>query len=125
MYLVLFYRFQDHKKSHRHIVIYKLELLKVIGQMGSWSGIATTCRRQDSSLLRKNSGFGKNRQVLFLDKYLMHTYQASVRAQVRGRTQVIKTEVRALNAQDARWLLWAQWGFHSIQSGPVLSKFKN
>ena len=49
----------------------------------------------------------------------MYTYQASVRAQVRGRSQVIKTEVRALNAQDARWLLWAQWGFHSIQSGPT------
>ena len=49
----------------------------------------------------------------------MHTYQAFVRAQVQGRSQVIKTEVRALNAQDARWLLWAQWGFHSIQSGPT------
>ena len=49
----------------------------------------------------------------------MHTYQASVRAQVQGRSQVIKTEVRALNAQDARWLPWAQWEFHSIQSGPT------
>ena len=58
-----------------------------------------------------------------LDKYLMHTYQASVRAQVKGRSQVIKTEVRALNAQEARWLLWAQWGFHSIQAGP--SQIKN
>ena len=53
---------------------------------------------------------------------MMHTYQASVRAQVKGRSQVIKTEVRALNAQ-ARWLLWAQWGFHSIQAGP--SQIKN
>jgi hypothetical protein len=57
------------------------------------------------------------------DKYMMHTYQASVRAQVKGRSQVIKTEVRAMNAQEARWLLWAQWGFHSIQSGP--SQIKN
>ena len=57
-------------------------------------------------------------RFFFLDKYLMHTYQASVREHVKGRSQVIKTEVRALNAQDARWLLWAQWGFHSIQSGP-------
>ena len=48
----------------------------------------------------------------------MHTYQASVRAHVKGRSQVIKTEVRAMNAQEARWLLWAQFGFHSIQSGP-------
>jgi hypothetical protein len=37
---------------------------------------------------------------------MMHTYQASVRAKVNGRSQVIKTEIRALNAQDARWLLW-------------------
>ena len=49
---------------------------------------------------------------------MMHTYQASVRAKVKGFSQVIKTEVRALNAQEARWLLWAQFGFHSIQSGP-------
>ena len=48
----------------------------------------------------------------------MNTYQASVRAHVKGRSQVIKTEVRAMNAQEARWLLWAQFGFHSIQSGP-------
>ena len=52
----------------------------------------------------------------------MHTYQAKVLAQVQGRSQVIPTEVRALNLQDARWLLWAQWGFHSIQSGPSLAK---
>ena len=52
----------------------------------------------------------------------MHTYQASVRAQVKGRSQVIKTESRAMNAQDARWLLWAQYGFHSIQAGPLQVK---
>ena len=57
-------------------------------------------------------------QAGFFDKYLMHTYQASVRAQVIGRSQVIKTEIRAVNAQEARWILWAQFGFHSIQSGP-------
>jgi hypothetical protein len=50
---------------------------------------------------------------------MMHTYQASVRAKVNGRSQVIKTEIRAMNAQDARWLLWAQYGFHSIQAGPA------
>ena len=49
----------------------------------------------------------------------MNTYQASVRAQVKGRSQVIKTEVRAMNTQEARWLLWAQFGVHSIQVGPV------
>jgi hypothetical protein len=57
------------------------------------------------------------------DKYMMHTYRASVRAHVKGHSQVIKTEVRAMNAQEARWLLWAQWGFHSIQAGP--SQIKN
>ena len=49
---------------------------------------------------------------------MMQTYQASVRAHVKGRSQVIKTEVRALNAQEARWLLRAQFGFHSIQASP-------
>ena len=78
--------------------------------------------KASSSCVQEANEFEKNEQV-FLNKYLMHTYQASVRAQVKGRSQVIKTEVRALNAQDARWLLWAQYGFHSIQSGP--SKVSN
>ena len=52
----------------------------------------------------------------------MQTYQASVRARVNGRNQIVKTEVRAVNAQDARWLLWAQYGFHSIQVGPIQVK---
>ena len=55
----------------------------------------------------------------------MNTYQALVRLQVKGRSQVIKTEVRATNMQDARWLLWAQYGFHSIQSGPNQVTSKN
>jgi hypothetical protein len=54
------------------------------------------------------------------DKYLMRTYKASVRVKVNGRTQVIATEIRAPNVQDARWLLWAMYGFHSIQIGPIL-----
>jgi len=83
--------------------------------------MATTCRRQASSCSRGQISSEK-KQVLFLDKYLMNTYQASVRAQVKGRSQVIKTEVRAMNAQEARWLIWAQFGFHSIQAGPVLKK---
>ena len=55
----------------------------------------------------------------------MHTYQAKVLAQVQGRSQVITTEVRDMNLQDARWLLWAQWGFHSIQYGPVKVKVQS
>lgn len=62
-----------------------------------------------------------SRQLFFdLDKYLMSTYKASVRVKVNGRTQVIATEIRAPNVQDARWLLWAMYGFHSIQVGPAL-----
>ena len=52
-------------------------------------------------LVQEELGVRVNGQVLFWDKYLMHTYQASVRAQVQGRIQVIKPEVRAMNAQDA------------------------
>jgi hypothetical protein len=74
-----------------------------------------------SSLFKRANEFRK-KAGSFLDKYLMNTYQASVRAQVKGRSQVIKTEVRAINMQEARWLLWAQFGFHSIQAGPVLKK---
>jgi hypothetical protein len=74
-----------------------------------------------NSLFKRTNEFRK-KAGSFLDKYLMHTYQASVRAHVKGRSQVIKTEVRAMNAQEARWLIWAQFGFHSIQAGPVLRK---
>ena len=74
-------------------------------------------------LVQEDGLIPEKKQVLFLDKYLMNTYQASVRAHVKGRSQVIKTEVRAINMQEARWLLWAQWGFHSIQAGP--SQIKN
>ena len=53
-----------------------------------------------------------------IDKYLMKTYRALVRVHTLGRTNYVKTEVRAESQQDARWLLWAQYGFHSIYSGP-------
>lgn len=62
-----------------------------------------------------------DRSFLDLDKYLMRTYKASVRVKVNGRSQVIATEIRAPSVQDARWLLWAMYGFHSIQLGPNLS----
>ncbi len=50
----------------------------------------------------------------------MKTYRALVRVHTRGRTNYVNTEVRAESSQDARMLLWAQYGFHSIQSGPAL-----
>ena len=52
----------------------------------------------------------------------MQTFQASVRVRVDGRSQIVQTQVRAPNSSDARWLLWAQFGFHSITSGPSLVK---
>ena len=72
-----------------------------------------------SFLFKRTNELRKKQVLIIRDKYLMNTYQAAVRAQVKGRSQVIKTEVRAMNAQEARWLLWAQFGFHSIQLGPV------
>jgi hypothetical protein len=62
-----------------------------------------------------------NRSFFVRDKYLMRTYKASVKVKVNGRTQIVATEIRAPNAQDARWLLWAMYGFHSIQVGPTLT----
>ena len=52
----------------------------------------------------------------------MQTFQASVRVRVDGRSQIVQTQIRAPNSNDARWLLWAQFGFHSITSGPSLVK---
>ena len=68
-----------------------------------------------------DSGIGREVDLpLIRAKYWMHTYQASVRVRANnGRSQVVRTEVRAPSSQDARWLLWAQYGFHSIQAGPL------
>ena len=49
----------------------------------------------------------------------MNTFEASVRFQVKGSVHIVRTEVRAPSAQDVRWLLWAQFGFHSILTGPM------
>ena len=69
-----------------------------------------------------DSEIGRDIDLLVVGaKYWMHTYQASVRVRANnGRSQVVRTEVRAPSSQDARWLLWAQYGFHSIQAGPSL-----
>ena len=55
-----------------------------------------------------------------MNKYLMRTFRASSRVKVNGRGQVIATEISAPSLQDARWLLWAIYGFHSIQAGTAL-----
>jgi len=51
----------------------------------------------------------------------MKTYRALVRVQNRGRTNYVKTEVRAESQQDARWLLWAQYGFTASTRDPPWS----
>ena len=54
--------------------------------------------------------------------YFMKTFQATIKTQINKQLRFIKTEVRALNVQDARMLLWAQYGFLSIQAGPYFTK---
>jgi len=54
--------------------------------------------------------------------YFMKTFQATIKTQINKQLRFIKTEVRALNVQDARMLLWAQYGFLSIQAGPYFIK---
>ena len=53
----------------------------------------------------------------------MNTYSATVKLMVKGRSLFARTEVRAMTSSEARWLLWAQFGFHSIVIGPSLNKF--
>ena len=54
----------------------------------------------------------------------MTTFEASVPVHVEGAIHIIRTEVRAPSAQDARWLLLAQYGFHSILTGPIQLRVK-
>jgi len=63
-----------------------------------------------------------NTQALSELNTCMQTFQASVRVRVDGRSQIVQTQIRASNSNDARWLLWAQFGFHSITSGPIQVK---
>ena len=54
----------------------------------------------------------------------MNTFEASVRVQVKGAVHIVRTEVRAPSTQDARWLFWAQYGFHNILTGPMQVRVK-
>lgn len=51
----------------------------------------------------------------------MKTFFATVRASVGSTTRSISTEVRATSSADAKWLLQAVYGFHSVLSGPTES----
>ena len=49
----------------------------------------------------------------------MNTYTAMVAAQVGNSSRLIKTQVRAASAGEAKWLLQAVYGFHAIASFPT------
>ena len=49
----------------------------------------------------------------------MNTYTAMVAAQVGNSSRLIKTQVRAGSAGEAKWLLQAVYGFHAIASIPT------
>jgi glycine cleavage system protein P-like pyridoxal-binding family len=48
----------------------------------------------------------------------MKTFTALIKARVNGTERSIPTQVRAINANDARWLLHAIYGFHAVLSAP-------
>lgn len=50
---------------------------------------------------------------------LMKTYTALIKATVNGNMRAVPTQIRALNPTDARWLLQAIYGFHSLVSPPT------
>lgn len=48
----------------------------------------------------------------------MNTYTALVSAQVGNTRRLVKTEVKAASAAEAKWLLQAIYGFHAVTSMP-------
>ena len=48
----------------------------------------------------------------------MNTYTALVAAQVGNSKKLVKTEVKAASAAEAKWLLQAIYGFHAVTSMP-------
>ena len=49
----------------------------------------------------------------------MKTYAALIKATVNGSIRAVPTQIQALNATDARWLLLAIYGFHALVSVPT------
>jgi len=49
---------------------------------------------------------------------MMNTYTALVAAQVGNSRKLVKTEVKAASAAEAKWLLQAIYGFHAVSSMP-------
>ena len=48
----------------------------------------------------------------------MNTYTALVIAKVGANKKLVKTEIKAASANEAKWLLQAIYGFHAISSMP-------
>jgi hypothetical protein len=49
----------------------------------------------------------------------MKTFTALIKARVNSSVKAIPVEIRAQNSSDARWLLQAIYGFHSLASSPT------
>ena len=49
----------------------------------------------------------------------MNTYTALIAAKVGNTTRMVKTEIKAASAAEAKWLLQAIYGFHAVVSTPV------
>lgn len=49
----------------------------------------------------------------------MKDFTALIKAHVNGIERSVPTQVRAINATDARWLLQAIYGFHAVASTPT------
>jgi len=48
----------------------------------------------------------------------MKTFTALIKARINGMERSIPTQVRAVDANDARWLLQAIYGFHALSTAP-------
>lgn len=49
----------------------------------------------------------------------MKTYTALIAAKVGSNTKMVKTEIKAASAAEAKWLLQAIYGFHAVSSSPT------
>ena len=52
----------------------------------------------------------------------MKTYTALVAAKVGNATRLVKTQIKADSAIEAKWILQAIYGFHAIASMPTEKK---
>lgn len=48
----------------------------------------------------------------------MKTYTALISAKVGSNTKMVKTEIKAASAAEAKWLMQAIYGFHAVSTMP-------